>query len=438
MTPWDPWRPLQPFQPDNPFDPAPPGSPENNRKLFPNPEDTTEYTGTRSPTGTTYYQIVGGTITYTSAEGYVGFATLPIRTGFAWQGDSNTVATVEDTGRAAPSLFIRQSGVVVEERFIETKDRVQVVAPFVDINVIIQGTPITPGPSEPIPNTLPFLPDPYFPVPKTEPTPSPSWPPAVPAPLPYTPAPLPASPDPERSPSPWPATPAPAPGDPAPQPRPSPAPQQPGQYRAADPALVEQIKSNNSWVPLITPSPTGPKIEDPEPLAEEQRAENAKQSQTVPVLETPQDARQYGNRTVTSGAPRVDPEAVAQEVGRLEQKMAIMLDNIDKTPDWLDALVGRLIGDLLTALLDALVVDVPATSYEFVAPCDKDADGNPIEWVAEIEAADYQPAMVARLDAIAEALGILKGWRQPTCGGPRYSAPRANVTVTAYEFVSEA
>jgi hypothetical protein len=108
-----------------------------------------------------------------------------------------------------------------------------------------------------------------------------------------------------------------------------------------------------------------------------------------------------------------------------------MLQGAGATPAWLGGLTNQLISALVDALVDALIVDVPGTSYEFTAPCDKDAEGNPVEWTAEIAAADYQPAIVARLDAIADALGVLKGWKQPNC---RTSPPRSNVTVTAYEI----
>ena len=153
------------------------------------------------------------------------------------------------------------------------------------------------------------------------------------------------------------------------------------------------------------------------------------------VPTTANDSRRYGSRTVTAQGVRPDVASIAEEVGRIEQKVGQLLAGMDNTPDWLDALSGQLLSQLLQGLLDALIVDVPATTYELIAPCDKDENGDPVEWSAEIEAADYQPAMVARLDAIAEALGVLKGWKQPIC---RATPPRSNVTVTAYEYDPEA
>jgi hypothetical protein len=155
----------------------------------------------------------------------------------------------------------------------------------------------------------------------------------------------------------------------------------------------------------------------------------------LPIPQTSTDQRVYGSQVITSIGVRPDVVAIAEEVGRMEQKLGRLLGGMDTTPDWLDGALGPLLNQLKDVLLDALVVDVPATVYDFEAPCDKDAEGDPLVHQAEIEAADYQPAIVARLDAIAAAMGILKGWKQPMC---RTSPPRSNVTVTAFEFNPEA
>jgi hypothetical protein len=164
----------------------------------------------------------------------------------------------------------------------------------------------------------------------------------------------------------------------------------------------------------------------------------AGQTQPAPApapVTTPTDLRKYGTETITSIGVRPDLVSIAAEVGRIEQKTGRMLQGQDKTPDWLDGLLGPLLNQLKEAILDALVVDVPAITYGFEAPCDKDGNGEPVVHESEIEALDYQPAIVARLDAIAEAMGVLKGWKSPTC---RTSSPRSNVTVTAFEFNPEA
>jgi hypothetical protein len=153
----------------------------------------------------------------------------------------------------------------------------------------------------------------------------------------------------------------------------------------------------------------------------------------VPVV-TPQDLRQYGDYPIVSNPPRADIASVAVEVGRIEQKLGVILQLPISSPNLLDTLLGRLGTHLLDQLLDALVVDVPATTYTYVAPCDKDGTGANVTLEQEIAPADYNDAVIARLDAISQALGVLKGWKQPVC---RVSPPKGNVTVTAYEVGGE-
>jgi len=202
----------------------------------------------------------------------------------------------------------------------------------------------------------------------------------------------------------------------------------------ASPALVAaaQVTRSNFYMPSRLPAP----LKAPATATRSTTSAGTLVAPAaLPIPQTATDARKYGSQTVTAIGVRPDLASIAEEVGRIEQKTAQMLQGMDKTPAWLDAVTGQLINRLLSELIDALVVDVPATVYEFEAPCDKDGNGDPVVLEQAIAAADYQPAIVARLDAIAAAMGILKGWKQPMC---RTSPPRSNVTVTAYEYNLEA
>jgi hypothetical protein len=200
------------------------------------------------------------------------------------------------------------------------------------------------------------------------------------------------------------------------------------------PALVTtaQTTRTNFYMPDRLPAPLAPPATKTRTTT---GAGTVVAPAALPIPQTSTDQRVYGSQVITSIGVRPDVVAIAEEVGRMEQKMGRLLGNMDQTPDWLDGAIGPLLNALKEALLDALVVDVPATSYDFEAPCDVDANGDPVVVEQAIAAADYQPAIVARLDAIAAAMGILKGWKQPMC---RTSPPRSNVTVTAYEFDPEA
>jgi hypothetical protein len=200
------------------------------------------------------------------------------------------------------------------------------------------------------------------------------------------------------------------------------------------PALVTtaQTTRTNFYMPDRLPAPLAPPATKTRTTT---GAGTVVAPAALPIPQTSTDQRVYGSQVITSIGVRPDVVAIAEEVGRMEQKMGRLLGNMDQTPDWLDGAIGPLLNALKDALLDALVVDVPATTYDFEAPCDVDANGDPVVLEQAIAAADYQPAIVARLDAIAAAMGILKGWKQPMC---RTSPPRSNVTVTAYEISPEA
>jgi hypothetical protein len=203
---------------------------------------------------------------------------------------------------------------------------------------------------------------------------------------------------------------------------------------AASPELTAtaQVTRSNFYMPDRLPAPLAP------PATKTRSTTGAGTlvaPAALPIPQTATDLRKYGSQVITAIGVRPDLASIAEEVGRMERKMGIMLEGADRTPDWLDGAIGPLLNQLIEAILDALVVDVPAITYEFEAPCDKDGNGDPVVHESEIEALDYQPAIVARLDAIAEAMGVLKGWKSPTC---RTSSPRSNVTVTAFEFNPEA
>jgi len=200
------------------------------------------------------------------------------------------------------------------------------------------------------------------------------------------------------------------------------------------PALVTtaQVTRANFYIPDRLPAPLAPPATKTRTTT---GAGTVVAPAALPIPQTSTDQRVYGSQVITSIGVRPDVVAIAEEVGRMEQKLGRLLLSQDPTPDWLDSVAGQLINRLLSELIDALVVEVPATSYDFEAPCDVDANGNPVVLEQAIAAADYQPAIVARLDAIAAAMGILKGWKQPMC---RVNPPQSNVTVTAYEYDPDA
>jgi hypothetical protein len=200
------------------------------------------------------------------------------------------------------------------------------------------------------------------------------------------------------------------------------------------PALVTtaQVTRTNFYMPDRLPAPLAP------PATQTRTTTGAGTlvaPAALPVEQTATDLRRYGSQVITAIGVRPDLASIAEEVGRMERKMGIMLEGADTSPDWLDGVLNSMLNRLVNALVDALVVDVPAATYQFSAPCDYDANGNRLVLNKQIAAADFEPAIVARLDAIADAIKVLKWWKTPTC---RVNPPQSNVTVTAEEFDPEA
>lgn len=126
---------------------------------------------------------------------------------------------------------------------------------------------------------------------------------------------------------------------------------------------------------------------------------------------------------------------IAQELGRVESKLESLIrgaDRLGNPTNQLENLKNLL--DLAQYLADLLTADVPATNYEITAPCDKDANGNPLKFRRSFPAEDYMPATLRRTEAILDALATLARWKQRTCA-PLGGQPVNNVTITAYEVM---
>jgi hypothetical protein len=149
------------------------------------------------------------------------------------------------------------------------------------------------------------------------------------------------------------------------------------------------------------------------------------------VPTTPQDAifPVPGGLPVTGRTMTPTIQAVAQEVGRIEQKIDRMLN-----PDqgqWGDATDRlQLLWQLLSQLYNALTDGAPAGSYQLSSPCVTDENGDrvasEVEWP---EQGTNHGAILARVDAIAALLQVHKDLKQPNCKGPEVPLAGEFVTV---------
>ena len=84
--------------------------------------------------------------------------------------------------------------------------------------------------------------------------------------------------------------------------------------------------------------------------------------------------------------------------------------------DLLKAALGAAAGNLLAAAVkEALNPPLPKAEFLFVAPCDKDAEGKPLEVLYEFPAQKYQSRVVSQQAVIMEILQQHLNWKTPIC-----------------------
>jgi hypothetical protein len=230
------------------------------------------------------------------------------------------------------------------------------------------------------PNVMPAVPAPGA-IPKIEPAVTP-----MPAPV----IPLPAAP-PSTDPLPQPET----------APEPSVVPSTPGP--AAPPATAPQVPRRTVPLPLPGATPTKDGAIVPQAPA--------------PVAVTPPHAHfpVPGAPPVTGNGPRPTPEGIAQELGRLEQKLARLSDPGPEGPgDGSDRL--QLLFDLIGRLIEFTTSMTSGGGYSLSSPCELDENGNRIVSTVEYAGAASSFGVLAnKIDALAGVLQVHKDLKQPIC-----------------------
>ena len=117
----------------------------------------------------------------------------------------------------------------------------------------------------------------------------------------------------------------------------------------------------------------------------------------------------------TGPAPAPTLQGIAQEVGRIERKLEVMM-----TPGAPGNLVGQLgnLADLIGPIVSAILAAGSGTTYTLDSPCELDeATGEKLPPV-QVEAPGALTqfgAILNRIDAVAELIQVHKNLRQPNC-----------------------
>lgn len=198
------------------------------------------------------------------------------------------------------------------------------------------------------------------------------------------------------------APPAPAPA-PVPEPEVNPfvVPITPGP--AAPPATAPQVPRRTVPLPLPGATPTQDGAVVPQ--------------RPAPVPTTPPDAHfpVPGAPPVTGNGPRPTPEGIAQELGRLEQKLARLSDPGPEGPgDGSDRL--QLISDLIGRLIEFATSMTAGGGYSLSSPCELDENGNRIVSTVNYAGATNSIGVLSnKIDALAGVLQVHKDLKQPNC-----------------------
>lgn len=128
------------------------------------------------------------------------------------------------------------------------------------------------------------------------------------------------------------------------------------------------------------------------------------------VPTTPADVHFPGGIPITSNPPQPTLEGIAQEVGRIENKLnKLLAPGTTDVPDWI-GLAWR-IWEFLSSSSDQ-------GEYLLAGVCEKDQNGNPIDSTRRFPWGGSNGAIgnvASRLDAIAEMLQYHKELKQPIC-----------------------
>ena len=229
------------------------------------------------------------------------------------------------------------------------------------------------------------LPDGYVaPSPEVEPRPE----------IPYlpVPAPTPVRPLPQTVPT------------PETEPQPQPTPIEPG---PAKPPIAPSIAPQ-------TPAPVVPRqIPGETPIKDGAIVPQA----PAPVAVTPPDAHfpVPGAPPVTGNGPRPTPEGIAQELGRLEQKLAKMLNpGPDGPGDGTDR--QQLLEQRMRQIWEFLTSITASGGYGLSSPCELDDNGERIVTTVEYGGGfNSLDVLSNKIDALAALLQVHKDLKQPIC-----------------------
>ena len=202
------------------------------------------------------------------------------------------------------------------------------------------------------------------------------------------------------------------------------------------PTITPLIPTQPQTVPLpevepsvvpSTPGPTAPpavRPATPRPTAPKQipGATPTRDGALVPQAPATPTATQAdahfplpGAGPVTGNGPRPTPEGIAQELGRIEQKLERLTNPLYDQPNQPDDRL-KWLRDNIGNIIDFFQSINAGGSYTLSSPCVLDANGDRIVYEVEYEGALQSFGVLQnKIDALASLLQVHKDLKQPNC-----------------------
>lgn len=181
--------------------------------------------------------------------------------------------------------------------------------------------------------------------------------------------------------------------------------QQPAPAQPARPVVAPPIVKPAPVTPAAVPKTTTPTT----PSGQVQTAPQ------LPPAQTPPTVHVVNGTQIPANGPQATPQAIAQELGRIENKLARVLNPKSDGEGQPQDRLGWL-KDNITNIIDFFQSINGGGTYELSSPCVLDENGNRIVRVVEYPGAAQSLGVISnKIDALAQLLQEHKDLKQPIC-----------------------